>query len=141
LALFFVSNRNAVGLDRQIWMATRPNRSSDWRKPVNILLYGTGGSISGDGRILVYASGPRNGIGVGAVKKWEGELDHWEVPIIPNLDFNSDGNIDNNDLKLLNDNQGITESQNKSIYDIGPMPWGDGVVDTKDIEVFMEYLK
>ncbi|MBN1972156.1 MAG: hypothetical protein JW787_00850 [Sedimentisphaerales bacterium] len=54
---------------------------------------------------------------------------------------NGDGNVDANDLKLLNDNQSTSKPSGKSICDIGPMPWGDGVVDKKDIEVFMEYWK
>jgi len=26
-----------------------------------------------------------------------------------------------------------------TLYDIGPMPWGDGVVDIEDLKVFIKY--
>jgi serine/threonine protein kinase len=143
LALFFNSGIAGSSLDQNMWMATRPTRSSDWNEPVPFqwLPGGTGVSVSGDGRTFVFASYHRNGIGFGPVVIAAASLDVWEVPAIPNLDFNGDENIDANDLKLLNDNQGTSDSSGKSIYDIGPMPWGDGLVDTKDLEVFMEYLK
>jgi serine/threonine protein kinase len=140
LALFFDSDRNGGVSTEHLWIATRTNRSSDWSEPMH-LLSGSGPAISGDGRIFVFTSGPRNDIGVGAVYHWQGEQDVWEVPIIPNLDFNGDGNIDANDLQILNDNQGTIGSPGKSICDIGPMPWGDGVIDENDLEVFMRNWK
>jgi hypothetical protein len=34
---------------------------------------------------------------------------------------------------MLIDNWGMDET----LYDIGPMPWGDGVVDVEDLKVFI----
>jgi len=51
------------------------------------------------------------------------------------VDFNGDGNINTDDLVIMIDNWGTSES----LYDIGPMPWGDGVVDIEDLKVFIKY--
>jgi len=64
-----------------------------------------------------------------------GALDMWKVSILPIVDFNSDGSINNDDLLILVGYWG----RNEPLCDIGPMPYGDGVVDIKDLEVFMSY--
>ena len=51
------------------------------------------------------------------------------------VDFNDDGKVDTDDLLILIDNWGI----NEPLCDIGPTPFGDGIVDIKDLEVFMSY--
>jgi len=130
LALFFNSTRTG---DDHLWMTTRPSRLSTWRKPLyleSVVKLGSGSSISGDGRIFAFASKRPGDIGFGA-------LDNWEVPVEPIVDFNGDGSIDADDLQILKDNWGTSES----LCDIGPMPWGDGVVDKDDLEVYMRYLK
>jgi hypothetical protein len=50
-------------------------------------------------------------------------------------DFNGDGKVDTDDLLILIANWGI----NEPLCDIGPIPFGDGIVDIKDLEVFMSY--
>jgi len=52
------------------------------------------------------------------------------------VDLNDDGKVDVADLALLADNW----RQNQPLCDIGPFPWGDGVVDEKDLKVLMESL-
>jgi len=61
--------------------------------------------------------------------------DIYQARVIPIVDFNGDGNIDTDDLLILIDNWGI----NEPLCDIGPTPFGDGIVDFKDLEVFMSY--
>jgi len=61
----------------------------------------------------------------------------WQAPIIPIVDFNADGKVDLVDLVMLIDNWGT----NKTLCDIGPMPWGDGKVDIEDLKVFMTYYE
>jgi len=48
--------------------------------------------------------------------------------IIPIVDFNGDGNIDTDDLLIMIDNWSTSES----LCDIGPTPFGDGIVDIED---------
>lgn len=59
----------------------------------------------------------------------------FEASILPVVDFNDDGTLDLNDLVILIENWGT----DNSLCDIGPTPLGDGLVDKKDLEVFMEY--
>ena len=52
------------------------------------------------------------------------------------VDFNGDELIDLLDLEQLISNWG-TDDQ---LYDIGPMAWGDGVVDIEDLKVLARYI-
>ena len=54
-------------------------------------------------------------------------------PIIPLVDFNTDGKVALVDWVMLIDNWG-TDS---TLYDIGPFAWGDGKVDIEDLKVFI----
>jgi len=78
---------------------------------------------------MIYFSSERPG-GFGGI--WG---DIYQARIIPIVDFNSDGNINTDDLLILIGYWG----QNEPLCDIGPMPYGDGIVDIKDLEVFMSY--
>ena len=57
----------------------------------------------------------------------------YKAPILPIVDFNADGKVDLDDLRLLIDNWGT----DKTLYDIGPYAWGDGKVDIEDLKVFI----
>jgi len=50
-------------------------------------------------------------------------------------DFNSDSNVDIDDLIILIEHWGQTESS----LDLAPSPIGDGIVDAQDLDVLMEY--
>ncbi len=63
--------------------------------------------------------------------------DLWQIQVLPILDFNEDGKVDEKDYLALTQHWG----QNDSRYDIGPMGWGDGVVDAKDQRVFLETME
>jgi N-acetylneuraminic acid mutarotase len=54
----------------------------------------------------------------------------------PVLDFNGDGIVDCADMCIMVDYWGT----NEPLCDIGPMPWGDGVVDVEDLKVLTEHL-
>jgi len=62
--------------------------------------------------------------------------DLWQVKATPVVDFNRDGEIDAADMGILVDNWG----RNEPLCDIGPVAWGDGVVDERDLRVLMESL-
>ena len=115
-----------------IWFARRAKKDSSWSEPVNAgaLINTAGwdwcGAPSADGSTL-YFSSDRLGT--------HGSDDLWQAPIIPIVDFNADGKVDTSDLVMLIDAWGT----DNTLYDIGPMPWGDGVVDIEDLKVFIKY--
>jgi hypothetical protein len=110
-------------------MARRASLSDPWQTPVNLGPKVNGAAqdvqprISPDGRTLYFAS-DRSG--------W----DNWQVPIIPNCDFNGDGKVDDADVQVLRAHWG----QSYPLCDIGPFAWGDGVVDEKDLRVLIESI-
>jgi hypothetical protein len=62
--------------------------------------------------------------------------DIYQAPIIPIVDFNGDRIVDAADMVIMVDNWGT----DNSLCDIGPMPWGDGIVDVQDLVVLAEHL-
>jgi hypothetical protein len=82
-----------------------------------------GPSVSAHGSTLYFVS----------LRSGSGDL-LW-APIIRIVDFNYDGKADIKDLLILIEHW----DQNYPLCDIGPMPWGDGVVDRADLEVLMNY--
>jgi len=54
----------------------------------------------------------------------------------PIVDLSGDGIVDAADMCIVVDNW----DTDYSLCDIGPMPWGDGVVDVEDLEILAEHL-
>jgi len=132
-ALVFTSNRPGGFGGYDLWMTTRKAHSDPWGPPVNlgprINSWGheDAAAISADSRTLYFlAHTPPGGFG---------GYDMWEAPIIPVVDFNGDEKVDIQDLLRLIESWGKDDPS----VDIGPMPWGDGKVDEKDLEVLMSY--
>jgi len=65
------------------------------------------------------------------------DFDLWQVEVTPVVDFNGDGKVDEKDFLAMTRHWG----QDDRRYDIGPMGWGDGVVDARDQIVFMETME
>ena len=118
-----------------LWMSTRPRRTDPWGSPVNL-----GPSINGpytddtpalshDGKTLYFSSKNRP-------ENYSSFRDIWQAPIIPIVDLNADGIVDAADMCIIVDNWGTDEP----LCDIGPMPWGDGLVDVQDLIVLSEHL-
>jgi Tol biopolymer transport system component/phosphohistidine phosphatase SixA len=84
-------------------------------------------SISTDG-LTIYFDCERPG--------GQGSGDLWQSQIIPIVDLNDDGIVDAADICIMIDHWG-TDNQ---LCDIGPMPWGDGIVDVEDLKVLAEHL-
>ncbi len=109
-----------------LWVTRRANRSDPWGPPVNLgpLINGptmeARPCLAPDGRALYFVQGST----------------HLKAPIIPIVDFNGDGKVDEKEMALLVADWG----KSNSVCDIGPFPWGDGVVDEKDLGVLMEAL-
>jgi Tol biopolymer transport system component len=115
-----------------IWVATRPTKDAPWGQPanlgpsVNTPAGEVGPFISPDGSALYFSSNRPGG---------QGGWDIWQAPIIPIVDFNGDGKVDRLDMGALMINWGT----DNSLYDIGPTPFGDGIVDSNDLMVLAEH--
>jgi hypothetical protein len=133
LILFLTSNRPGGYGSWDLWMTRRTTTSDAWGEPVNLgpkvnTSYLDGWPcLSPDGSTL-YISSQRPG--------GHGSDDIWQSPIIPIVDFNGDEIVDASDMCIMIDHWG----ENCSLCDIGPMPWGDGIVDVEDLKVLAEYF-
>jgi Tol biopolymer transport system component len=133
LCLVFSGDRPGGSGGGDLWITTRKTKEDPWGNPVNmgpdINSSGTDAmaDISDDGSVLLFAS-DRSGK--------DNVFDIWQAPIIPIVDLNSDGIVNADDMCIIVDNWGT----DNSLCDIGPMPWGDGVVDVQDLIVLAEHL-
>ena len=132
LTLFFC--RGISYSTANLWIARRNTLDSAWKEPkslgpvVNIMRSNLDPDVSADGLSLFWNSTntPDN----------NASFDIYQAPIIPIVDLNSDGIVDCTDLCVIVDNWGT----DNSLCDIGPMPWGDGVVYVEDLIVLAEHL-
>jgi hypothetical protein len=51
-------------------------------------------------------------------------------------DFNGDGNVDGSEVSGMVNRWGMDDP----LYDIGPRPWGDGIVNVEDVQVLADYI-
>lgn len=130
-ALFFQSTRSGGPAD--LWMATRATTEDDWEpavrleSPINTSASDCNPNVSPDGSTLYFSSKRGGG---------HGGWDLYQAPIRPVVDLNGDGKVDCTDVCIM-----IYHWQtDDSICDIGPMPWGDGIVDVQDLIVLAEHL-
>ena len=129
--LFFHSNRSG---NSDLWYTTRAAISDPWGPPVNMgdrvnsSVAEAYPKISADGRTLYFNTEELPG-GMGS-------FDHWQVSIDPVVDLNADGIVDSADMVIMVDQWGTDDP----LCDIGPMPWGDGIVDVQDLIVLAEHL-
>ncbi len=130
LILLFTRGPEETG---NIWMARRETVIGNWSAPVELdspinSPFGEfPGRITADGRTLYFESNRPAGFG---------DWDIWQAPIIPIVDFNGDGKADGAEVCTMANCWGTDDS----LCDIGPMPWGDGVVDVQDLRVLAEYI-
>jgi len=116
-----------------LWARTGVAAEDDWGVPVDLGPTVNAGSwdceptLSHDGRTLYFNSNRGGGTG---------GFDTWQASISPVVDFNGDGALDTADLDILIDFWGT----DGPLCDIGPMPWGDGVVDIEDLIVLVEHM-
>jgi hypothetical protein len=113
-------------------MTRRKSIEEDWVEPVRLdspINYADdySPSISADGLTIYFMS--TRLVGTGSRNLWQAE-------IIPIVDLNGDGIVTAADLCIMVDYWGT----DNPLCDIGPMPWGDGVVDVEDLKVLAKHL-
>ena len=137
LTLFFCDFTGGFRTDglgnRDIWMTTRTSIEESWGIPINLgqpinssFLDGPA-IISCDNRTMYFISDRPGGVGEG---------DIWQASIESVVDLNGDGIVDAVDMCIIVGNWGT----DNSLCDIGPTPFGDGVVDVEDLIVLAEHL-
>jgi len=130
LLMVFGSDRpGGFGSEEDGYMTRRASRSAPWQPAVNLgpvvnrAVYNMP-LMSADGSALHIICNPNN--------IWT----EMEAPILLIVDFNADDKVDAKDLDTLMADWG----KSNSVCDIGPYPWGDGVVDEQDLKVLMKSL-
>ncbi|MBM4029602.1 MAG: hypothetical protein FJ280_30015, partial [Planctomycetes bacterium] len=114
-----------------IWMTRRASKSAPWQPPVNLGAPINGPAndhqpyISPDGHTLYFWSMDREGV------------PNWQASILPVVDFNADGKVDEKDLMVMAQHWG----ENYPGCDVGPFAWGDGIVDGQDWVVLLEAIE
>jgi Tol biopolymer transport system component len=133
LMLFFRSIRGETYGSGDIWYSRRLTVADHWNMPahpgppVNTSAGDSAPNISADGSTLYFHSNREGSFG---------DNDLYQAPIIPIVDLNSDGIVDAADMVIMIDHWGTDEP----LCDIGPMPWGDVIVDVQDLIVLAEHL-
>ncbi|MHC4500882.1 MAG: hypothetical protein ACYS21_17420 [Planctomycetota bacterium] len=134
--LFFSSIQSSGFGSHDLYMTTRATLSDAWGEPVNLgpnvntAYADVCPRISADGLWLHFCDF------ISSRPGGYGREDLWRAPIIPIVDFNSDGIVDAADMCIVVDNWGT----DNPLCDVGPMPWGDGIVDVEDLIVVAEHL-
>ncbi len=135
LVLFFCSDRTGGQGDYDIWMIRRVTKEHSWSPPVNLGTVVNSSamdgfpSISANGSTLYFCSARPGGFG-----GLYGDI--WQVSIEPVVDLNGDGIVNSADMCIMVDYWGTDEP----LCDIGPTPFGDGIVDVQDLIVLAEHL-
>jgi len=132
LLLFFDSNRPGGFGNFDLYVTRRATLSDPWGEPMNLgPIINTAeleecARISADGSTLYWDSGRPDG----------GDNDLWQASIEPIVDLNGDGIVDSADVCIMVDHWGT----DNSLCDIGPTPFGDGIVDVEDLIVIAGHL-
>ena len=136
LVLFFMSTRSGGSGSYDLLVTTRVSTDDDWGAPVNLgptvnsSVIDVTPCIQADGANLFFMSERVSGYDTSDLR------DLWQVSIFPIVDLNGDGIVDSADMCIMVDYWGTDET----LCDIGPMPWGDGIVDVQDLIVLSEHL-
>ena len=130
--LFFDSGRSTSFGSSDLWMSLRKNPQDPWDQVINLgSIINSGsdnlmGTISADMKMLYFYS----------IRSGGGGYDLWQTQIDPIVDFNADGIVNSTDICIMVDHWNTDEP----LCDIGPMPWGDGIVDVQDMTILAERL-
>jgi len=119
-----------------LFMCRRTDQDNQWSRPTNL---GTpvsmprpagesGASFTADGTRYFFHGNHTGGYG---------HTDLWEAEVFPVVDLDGDGKVDAQDMAVIVDHWHTSDP----LCDIGPTPFGDGIVDEQDLKVLSEYLE
>ncbi len=133
LILFFNSDRAGGSGNYDLWVTKRRTAGDPWAAPINLGPSVNSpnvewcGSLSPDGSTLYFCSDRPS--------TW-GPCSIYQTTITPVVDLNGDEIVDSADATILIEHWQTDDP----LCDIGPMPWGDGIVDAQDLIVLAEHL-
>jgi hypothetical protein len=133
VVLFFDSGQSSSFGSGDLWMSLSKSRQDSWDQVINLgptINSSTDdvmGAISADMKTLYFSSIRSGGLG---------GYDLWQTSIIPIVDFNADGIVDSTDIYIMVEHW----NTNGPLCDIGPMPWGDNIIDVQDLTILAEHL-
>ena len=144
LSLFFTSvpwpwSAGAVAINGDMFVSTRPSRDDGWGVPSRLPVLSSESNdeglcfARGDSTLYFARSDPYQPLAT--VDPAVATSDLWQVEVTPIVDFDGNGEITLEDLRMLIDNWGTDDT----FFDIGPMPFGDNKVDIEDLKVFITY--
>jgi Tol biopolymer transport system component len=132
LLLVFLGTRPGGFGGADLWMTRRANRSAPWEPVVNL-----GPMINGPSEEYMPRLAP-DGSALYFLRDYDGRPPMLlKAPVLPMVDFDRDGKAGLSDLTLMVVSWGTDDA----LCDVGPMAWGDGVVDIEDLKVFMTYYE
>jgi len=138
LTLFFHSDRPGGFGGYDLYVTTRETQDANWSPPVNLgpainTQYGDiCASLSFDGHTLYFCDYSLTDVRPDGI----GGGDIWQASIESIVDLNADGIVNADDMCIIVENWGTDEP----LCDIGPTPFGDGIVDVQDLIVLAEHL-
>jgi serine/threonine protein kinase/tetratricopeptide (TPR) repeat protein len=127
LLLFFDSRRPGGHGGSDLYLTRRKTLSDPWGRPANLGPIVNSASdefhpcISPNGHEFYFS---RN-------------EDIWRVTIDPVIDMDGNGQLDGEDVAILTEHW----HSGDPLCDIGPTPFGDGIVDFQDLKALSEYLE
>jgi hypothetical protein len=133
LLLLFQSGRSGGFGNCDLWLTQRASRSAPWELAVNL-----GPMVNGptrDCRLCLVPDG--SALYFRQLNQSNNAfIAYCKVPILPTVDFNGDGKVDGFEVCRMANCWGTDDS----LCDIGPMSWGDGIIDTNDLTVLAKYI-
>jgi hypothetical protein len=140
LFMFFTAAPLAYTALGDVFMSVRASATDPWGPPIRLAALNSAKNEEsvcfsvGDFTIYFGRSDPYNPNG--SYESALATFDIWQSKVTPIVDFNGDGAVDNVDIGIMVDLWGTGES----LCDIGPLPWGDGIVDIQDLIILVEHM-
>jgi hypothetical protein len=130
LLLVFLGTRPGGFGGADLWMTRRASQTAPWEPVVNL-----GPMINGPSEEYMPRLAP-DGSALYFLRDYDGRPPMLlKAPVLPMVDFDRDGKAGLSDLTLMVVSWGTDDA----LCDVGPMAWGNGVVDEADLEVLMDH--
>jgi hypothetical protein len=140
LSLFFTASPLGYTANGDVFASTRVSTTDPWGPPVRLTALNSAGNEEGVAFSVgasAFYFGRSNPYNPNAMPDPAlATFDIWQVEVTPIVDLNGDDIVDSADAGVMIGNWHTDES----ICDVAPPPWGDGVVDVKDLLVLAEHM-